>query len=63
MTQQTALDIVESRLPWLCGDVECLACGTEWTAAWPVGAHDLECPGCGGTETDRTPNDGRRGER
>lgn len=37
------------------GPAECLACGREWVAVWPLGADALECPTCGSTDTDRTP--------
>jgi hypothetical protein len=37
--------------PWLAGVVECLDCGCEWAAAWPMGADALECPDCAGTDT------------
>lgn len=40
-------------LPWLHGPAECLACGKEWMAVWPIGCADLECPGCGSTDTVR----------
>lgn len=36
------------------GQAECLACGREWVAVWPLGADALECPSCGSTDTDRT---------
>jgi hypothetical protein len=39
--------------PWCAGQAECIACGHEWVAAWPLGADALECPDCGSTDTDR----------
>jgi hypothetical protein len=39
---------------WCCGNVECFDCGKTWVAVWPLGADMLECPNCGGTNTDRT---------
>lgn len=40
--------------PWCAGDAECLTCGAEWIAVWPLGAEAIECPECGGFDTDRT---------
>jgi hypothetical protein len=38
---------------WCHGKAECLNCGHEWTAVWPLAAESLECPRCGSTDTDR----------
>lgn len=39
--------------PWCTGNAECLTCGHEWLAVWPLGANDLECPNCGESDTVR----------
>ena len=39
--------------PWAHGSAWCLECHHEWVAVWPLGADSLECPVCGGTDTDR----------
>lgn len=39
--------------PWCAGLAQCLDCGRKWTAVWPLGAEALECPECGGDNTDR----------
>ena len=31
----------------------CLDCDKRWYAVWPLGADDLECPRCHGTNTER----------
>jgi len=38
---------------WCAGSAECLRCGCEWVAVWPLGADSLECPDCGETDTVR----------
>lgn len=38
---------------WCSGTGECLDCGHAWPAVWPLAADDLECPGCGSTNTVR----------
>jgi hypothetical protein len=32
-----AKEIVEARLPWSEGKVECNLCGHQWVAIWPLG--------------------------
>lgn len=38
---------------WCAGTAECLDCGTEWVAVWPLAAKQLECPECGSSDTVR----------
>jgi Zn finger protein HypA/HybF involved in hydrogenase expression len=38
---------------WLGIPAECLDCGKEWVAVFPLGAGDLECPQCGSDNTVR----------
>lgn len=38
---------------WCHGIVECLTCGHKWIGVWPLGADELECPKCEGTDTVR----------
>lgn len=38
---------------WCSGTAECLDCGREWVAVWPLAADDLECPDCGSQNTVR----------
>ena len=38
---------------WCHGKAECLQCGHEWVAVWPLGADELECPACGSADTVR----------
>lgn len=40
-------------VPWCAGQAQCLDCGREWTAVWPLGAEALECPSCESINTDR----------
>lgn len=35
------------------GQAECLKCGHEWVAVWPLGAEPLRCPKCGSDDTVR----------
>ena len=44
---------------YLTGSAECLDCEKHWYAVWPPGAEALECPRCGGTNTDREIIDNR----
>lgn len=37
---------------WCAGYAECLSCGNEWIAVWPLG-DDLVCPECESTDTIR----------
>ena len=39
---------------WCVSNVECLVCDHTWVAAHPLGADELDCPRCGGTETVRS---------
>lgn len=39
---------------WCYGMAECIMCGHEWIAVWPLGAEALECPSCSSDDTDRT---------
>jgi predicted Zn-ribbon and HTH transcriptional regulator len=39
--------------PHVCGPAECLQCGNEWMAVWPLDCADLECPECQSTDTVR----------
>lgn len=38
---------------WANGMAQCLTCGWQWAAAWPLDAGDLECMRCGSTDTVR----------
>lgn len=38
---------------YLHGHAECLNCGHEWIAVWPLGCPSLECPKCGDNDTVR----------
>jgi Zn finger protein HypA/HybF involved in hydrogenase expression len=40
-------------VPHTYGPATCNDCGHHWTAVWPLGAEELECPKCHGTNTDR----------
>lgn len=40
------IDLDDHR-PHNSGPAKCLACKREWVATAPVGAVELECPGCG----------------
>ena len=37
---------LDSRRPHVTAHVGCKACKREWQAVYPVGARELECPGC-----------------
>lgn len=41
--------------PYAVGEAECNDCRKKWTAVWPLDADDLECPQCGGFNTERRP--------
>ena len=38
---------------WANGAAECLSCGWQWVAVWPIGADPLECKQCGSVDTTR----------
>lgn len=38
---------------WTFSLAECLDCGHVWIGVHPVGAAELECPECGGSDTVR----------
>lgn len=38
---------------WCHGLAQCLQCGHEWVAVWPLAAEPLECPQCGSSDTVR----------
>lgn len=38
---------------WCKGQAQCIQCGHEWIAAWPLAADPLECPECGSDDTYR----------
>ncbi len=38
---------------WLRGEATCNSCGKHWTAVWPAGADNLECPACESDDTER----------
>lgn len=38
---------------WKAGPANCVACGREWVAVWPLGADALECPSCHGQDTEQ----------
>lgn len=38
---------------WKAGPANCLNCGREWVAVWPLGADGLVCPTCHGQDTER----------
>lgn len=38
---------------WCAGYAECLSCGHEWIAVWPLNGDDLKCPECESTDTIR----------
>lgn len=40
-------------LPHAAGCAVCLDCDRRWYAVWPLGAEALECPRCGGVDTER----------
>ena len=38
---------------WTTAKAECLDCGKEWQAVYPLAAGNLECPKCRGANTIR----------
>lgn len=38
---------------WCAGYAECLSCGHEWIAVWPLNGDDLKCPECESIDTIR----------
>lgn len=38
---------------WCVSPAECMTCGHKWFAVYPLGAGDLECSKCHGTDTYR----------
>lgn len=40
-------------LPHAAGSASCNQCGHLWTAVWPLGAENLQCPRCDSTDTER----------
>jgi predicted RNA-binding Zn-ribbon protein involved in translation (DUF1610 family) len=36
----------KEREPHIAGELYCMGCEHEWTAVWPMGATEFECPEC-----------------
>lgn len=52
-------DVLDTVIPWVSTEVECMNCGKQWVAVRPLGT-TLECPDCESREVD--PDIGKYGD-